>query len=159
MSKRWGRQKKRQAKAKIMGLQYAVGLLRNQKDELEGAVRACSEVLGDNFIGLPAKTVSATVSGSHALVYGHELSSSSAFMSPKDVAEDLTRKAYHIGALKAGVQGSNPYERDLHFYASHPETGKVAYCISKKSMQKLPRKVLIENISKAMAEQFVADLA
>ena len=157
MSSRYGRQKKRKALRQIENLEQRDLLLRRQNKYLDEAVKYCAKVMGNNFIGLPVETTSTPLSGDFLRIHSNSLEPTIGSMSSIDAAKHLSRKVYEIGAITANVR-EDRYGDSIHFYAGHPEIGTATYCITREAMSRLPKEMLIRNISRAIATEFSVEL-
>ena len=153
MASRYGRQKKRKALLTIQNLQRENRLLIREKSDSKELMRDCIKVLGESFIGLPAKTIHSSLAGDFLRVPQKQFKHSIDYMAGRELNDSLAYIVHEIGIMRTEVR-HNKLQRSVHFRVKHPETGELAYCISRESMQDIPRDVLIKRISMGLAEQF-----
>ena len=153
MASRYGRQKKRKAAAEIKNLQYENTGLKREKLASTDLMRDCIRVLGNNFIGLPAKTITSSICGDFLRVPQELFEQNASYMSGPELADSLVCIVHEIGAMRSEVQ-HNKIMRDVHFRVRHPATGEISYCIGRETMENMPPDILIKRISTEIAEQF-----
>ena len=153
MASRYGRQKKRKALRQIQALQCENKRMIRENLDSKELMGDCLRVLGENFIGLPAKTLRCSLAGDFFRAPQELREQSVGYMTGREIADSLACIVHEIGAMRTEVR-RDKIQKSVHFRVRHPETGELAYCVSRELMQEMPRGVLIKRISVEIAEQF-----
>jgi hypothetical protein len=163
MSKRYGRNQKRQAKAELLKAEYRIitadeSLMLNRRHIrlLEGQLHDVSQILDKHFTGFDPVEIRTSRMDSVRL---EKLQSIGAPMIGRSSPIEMMPFYVHELHCMTTEVLDDAFGGSIHVRVRHQETGQIGYAITKQALMDMPEEVFISTVSREVAMQLKQALA